>query len=295
MSVSTTMKARIILKWIGISVGAIVGLALLGVAIVYLMIGRDLSRTFDVALTEVAVPDDLASTTEGQRLARLRGCFGGCHGEKGTGQVFFEIPDGTKLVAPDLAIAAQKYSAAELERIIRHGVRPDGTSVVLVMPSAMLYNLSDEDVGSIIRFLQTLAPGEEPLPESYFGPLARLMLLGFKQETGTLLAAESINHDQERFDPSPSSPEMFGKYIAMTSCTECHGQDLGGRPGDEIPPLTIVAAYSLEDFTTLLRTGTPIGDRKLDLMAGVAVSRFANFTDLEIAALHAFLKTLVHS
>ena len=50
------MKAKIILKWIGISVGAIVGLALLGVATVYLMIGRDLSRTFDVALTEISVP-----------------------------------------------------------------------------------------------------------------------------------------------------------------------------------------------------------------------------------------------
>jgi len=288
------MKAKIILKWIGISVGAIVGLALLGVATVYLMIGRDLSRTFDVALTEISVPGDLTSTTEGQRLARLRGCLG-CHGEKGTGQVFFEVPDGTKLVAPDLALAAQKYSAAELERIIRHGVRPDGTSVVLVMPSEMLYHLSDEDVGSIIRFLRTLTPGEEPLPETYFGPVARLMLLGFKQETDTILAAELINHDQARLDPSSSNLEGFGKYIAMTTCTECHEQDLGGSSDGSFPPLTIVAAYSLEDFTTLLRTGTPIGDRELDLMAEVAVSRFSNFTDLEIAALHAFLKTLGHS
>jgi cytochrome c553 len=289
------MKAKMVLKWIGISVGAIVGLALLGVTIVYVMIGRDLSRTFDVALTDVAVPGDLTSTAEGQRLARLRGCFGGCHGETGTGQVFFEIPDGTKLVAPDLALAAKRYSAAELERIIRHGVRPDGTSVTLVMPSEMFYNLSDEDVGSIIHFLQTLTPGEEPLPETHFGPLARLMLLGFKQETDTILAAESINHDQARLDPSQSSLEEFGKYIAVTSCTECHGQDVGGRPGDAIPPLTTVAAYSLKDFTTLLRTGKPIGDRELDLMAAVAASRFSNFTDSEIAALHAFLKTFAQS
>jgi len=192
-------------------------------------------------------------------------------------------------------MAAQKYSAAELERIIRHGVRPDGTSVVLVMPSEMLYHLSDEDVGSIIGFLQSQAPGEAQWPDTYFGPLARLMLLQFKQETDTILAAESIDHNLERLDPSPDNPENFGKYIAMTSCSECHGPDLAGLSEPDAPPLAIVAAYSLEDFTTLLRTGVPIGNRDLGLMAEVAVSRFSHFTDMEIAALHAFLRTLVHS
>jgi len=282
------------LKWFGISIGGIVGLAAIAVAIVYVIIGRDLSRTFDVDLTEVTFSGDHANLIEGQRLARTRGCYG-CHGDTITGSVFFEVPDGTIVVAPDLALAAQKYSAAELERIIRHGVRPDGTSVVLVMPSKMFYNLSDEDVGSIIGFLQSQAPREVPWPNTYFGPLARLMLLQFKQETDTILAAESINHDLLRLDPSPNNPENFGKYIAMTSCTECHGQDLRGLSGVDAPPLAIAAAYSLENFTRLLRTGVPIGDRDLDLMAKVAVYRFSHFTDMEIAALHAFLKTLASS
>ena len=289
------MKAKRILKWFGISIGGIVGLAVLIVAIVYVMIGRDLSQTFDVPLTDVAVLGDLAGIAEGERLARTRGCFG-CHGDNVNGQIFFEVPDGTTLVAPDLAMLAQQYSAAELERVIRHGIRPDRTSVLLPMPSEMLYNLSDEDVGSIIGFLQSRTPRIDPLPDTYFGPVARLMLLVFKQETGTILAAESIDHDVARLDPSPSNPKRFGKYIAMTSCSECHGQDLSGSSfGLVTPPLTIVAAYSLEDFTTLLRTGVPIGGRELDLMAKVSVSRFSNFTDLEIAALHEFLKTLVQS
>lgn len=287
------MKTKKILKWLGISIGGIAALAVLVVAIVYVIIGRDLSQTFNVALTDVAVPGDHAGITEGERLARIRGCFG-CHGDNVAGQIFFEIPDGTTLVAPDLAMTAQQYSTAELERVIRHGIRPDGTSVLLVMPSEMLYNLSDEDVGSIIGFLQSQTPRNDPLPDTYFGPVARvMMLLGFKQETGTILAAEAIDHDVARLDPSPSNAEGFGKYIAMTSCTECHAQDLlGSSSGRDIPPLTIVAAYSLEDFTTLLRTGVPIGGRELDLMAKVAINRFSNFTDMEIAALHAFLKTL---
>jgi cytochrome c553 len=289
------MNVRRVVKWIGISIGGIVGFALLGTTIVYMVIGIDLSKSFEVPVTEVAVPIEYASTAEGQRLARTRGCLNGCHGDTVTGDVFFEMPDGTVLVAPDLATAAKKYSAAELERIIRHGVRPDGTSVLLPMPSEMFYNLSDEDVGLIIGFLQSQTSREEPLPQTYFGPLGRLMLLLFKQDMGTILAAESINHDLVRLDASPGDPEEYGKYIAMTSCTECHGPELRGWPDDNVPSLAIVAAYSLEDFTTLLRSGEPIGGRELDLMAEVAIRRFSNFTDSEIAALHAYLRTLVGS
>jgi cytochrome c553 len=289
------MNAKKVLKWIGISIGGVVGFTLLGTAVIYVVIGSDLSRTFDVPLTEIAVPVDQVSTTEGQRLARVYGCFDGCHGETVTGDVFFEVPDGTVLVSPDLAAAANKYSAAELERIIRHGVRPDGTSVLIPMPSAMFYNLSDAHVASIIGFLQSQAPREEPLPQTYFGPLGRLMLLLFKQDTDTVLAAEAINHDLARLDASPGDPEAYGKYIAMTSCPECHGPDLRGWPDDNVPSLAIVAAYSLEDFTTLLRTGEPIGGRELDLMAEAATKGFSHFTDSEIAALYAYLRTLVSS
>jgi len=287
------MKIKKILKWLGIVVGGIIGLAAIGLAVNYVLIGRDLSQTFDQGLTDVTVADDQVSMTEGRRLAKIRGCFG-CHGDELTGQIFFEIPDGTSLVAPDLAKAAQTHTTAELERVIRHGVRLDGTSVLLPMPSEMLYNLSDQDLGAIIGFIQSQPPGVEQLPETYFGPVGRVMLTFFKQETGTILAAESITHDSPRLDPSPDNPENFGKYIAMTSCTECHGQDLGGSSDGFFPPLSIVAAYSLENFTTLLRTGVPVGNRELDLMAIVALNRFTHFTDEEIAALHTFLTSLVH-
>lgn len=119
------------------------------------------------------------------------------------------------------------------------------------------------------------------------------MLTMFKQETGTILAAEAIDHEAPRPDASPDNPERFGKYIAMTSCSECHGSDLRGGADDFSPPLTIVAAYTLENFTTLMQTGVPIGGRELDLMAEVAKNRFSHFTDSEIASLHAYLKTLV--
>ncbi len=65
-----------------------------------------------------------------------------------------------------------------------------------------------------------------------------------------------------------------------------------GYPGDT-PTLAIVAAYSLDDFTRLMRTGTALGGRELnEMMTGVARGRTAYLTDEEIAALHGYLQTL---
>lgn len=280
------------LKWLLIGMGAFAGIALLGAGVIYVLIGLDFDRRFDHAGTDIGVPGDAATVEEGERLARLRGCMGGCHGEGVNGSIFFEVPDGTRVVAPDLGLAAQRYSVPELENVIRHGVRPDGTSVILAMPSSMFYHLSDEDAGAIIAFLKSQSPGDEPLPESRFGPLGRLMVFLFKQDTGTILAAEQIDHDAPRLRPSTSVPVEHGRYLATTVCTECHGDDLRGGPDGFAPSLALVIAYSREDFRKLMRTGEPIGDRELDLMAGVARSRFSHFTDPEIDNLHAYLQTL---
>jgi cytochrome c553 len=289
------MNSRKTLRWIGTSLGAVLALAMLAMATAYVVIGRDLSRKFDIPLTEIDVPDDPASIVEGERLARIRGCFGGCHGDTVAGSVFFEVPDGTQMFAPDLAGAAQKYSAAELARLVRHGVRPDGTSVLLPMPSRVFFHLSDHDLGLIIAYLKSQAPREQALPDTRFGPLGRTMLLYFKQEEGSILVADLIKHDLPRSEAAPDNPEEYGKYLAVTSCAECHGPELQGWPDDNVPPLTIVAAYSLADFTVLLRTGTPIGGRELGLMAEVSTAAFTHFTDAEIAALHAYLRTLLNS
>jgi hypothetical protein len=50
------------------------------------------------------------------------------------------------------------------------------------------------------------------------------------------------------------------------------------------------AAYSLAQFTRLMREGVPLDGRDLGLMTSVAQGRFSNFTDTEIAALHAYVR-----
>ena len=158
------------------------------------------------------------------------------------------------------------------------------------MPSEMLAGLSDQHLGMIIAYLRSQAEGGEALPESRYGPVARIMGMLFKREFGTLLAAEVIDHEH----PVPIGPPdeaEFGRYLAQTVCTECHGSDLRGTPDGTTPSLAMVFAYSREDFERLMREGKPLGDRELGLMAGVARSRFVRFTDDELTALHAYLQS----
>jgi mono/diheme cytochrome c family protein len=71
---------------------------------------------------------------------------------------------------------------------------------------------------------------------------------------------------------------------------ECHGPQLKGDGPAKAPDLAIAAAYDPSDFATLLRTGQAAGGRELGLMSASARIRFADLSDAEIAALHAYLK-----
>ncbi|HEU5153296.1 MAG TPA: c-type cytochrome, partial [Gemmatimonadales bacterium] len=100
--------------------------------------------------------------------------------------------------------------------------------------------------------------------------------------------AELIAHDSIPPTTTPRETLAHGRYLAKTICTECHGLDLHGTPGGT-PDLIIVAAYSPEAFTHLLRDGVPLDQRQLGLMGQVALKRFRHLTDGEIADLYQYL------
>jgi mono/diheme cytochrome c family protein len=118
------------------------------------------------------------------------------------------------------------------------------------------------------------------------GPLGRLGLaLGQFPPLATLV--ESVS-------PAvvPRHDELaWGRYLALSVCSECHGADLRGN-GEFAPDLRIAAAFQEGDWFALLRTGRGLGGRELDLMALVAETRFQYLTDAEIRALRAYLGTL---
>lgn len=275
--------------------GGLAVLALLALGALYLLSERIVAREHAIEGHRVEVPTDSASVAEGARLARLRGCYDGCHGEGTGGEVFVDPPGLQgfllgRVVAPDLGRLAEEWSTVELERAIRHGVRPDGRST-LAMPSSMFQHLSDEDLGRILAFLESRSPVTGMEREVRLGPMARLFLV---REVFTP-QAEEIDQDRPHPEATPrSDPLAHGEYLARTVCTECHGQDLeGAGETGSAPPLVVVAGYDREAFARLMATGDPPGDRELGLMKGVAVSRFSHLTDREVEALYAYLRSRI--
>ena len=96
------------------------------------------------------------SLAEGERLTTLMGCLW-CHGEGLGGQKYFANADkGFIIVAPDLTAKIRDYSEAEFARAVRHGVRPDGTSLQIAMPAYSFYDLSDADLKAIMAYIMQL-------------------------------------------------------------------------------------------------------------------------------------------
>jgi cytochrome c553 len=99
----------------GYILGGLVGLLVLAAAGVYTASEATIRRTYDVPLASLVVPQDAADIVEGERLARIRGCFGGCHGTTLEGRVFFDEPGVATIPAPNLTRVVREYSDAELE------------------------------------------------------------------------------------------------------------------------------------------------------------------------------------
>jgi mono/diheme cytochrome c family protein len=273
-----------VLRWLRNTVIGVIALALIAAAVIYAMSELALRRSYEARGTSVAIPADSASIAEGERLARIRGCPG-CHESRLEGGMFVDEPMIARVAAPNLTTAVREYSDAELEGIIRHGVRPDGRSV-LAMPSDMFRLLDDADLGKILAYLHNApeVPGQVRMRK--LGPLGRLGIALGKFTT----AAEDVRRVEMLSDSFPvaESPVAGGAYLARTVCTECHNATLSGFAG-ETPDLRIAAGYSREQFMRLMRTGVALGEREVGLMSEVARSRFTHFTDEEIEALHAYL------
>ena len=283
---------RTLVRYAGLALAGILGLALV-VALGVLIAGEwKLTPSEDIPAHPVAVPTDSAAAAEGGRLARVWGCRG-CHDRSGGGEVWVETALGDRIVAPNLTRVVREYDAAELERAIRHGVGPDGRTV-MIMPAGMFHPVSDADLGKVIAHLRSLPAVPDTVPRTRFGLMARaLALLG-----RVPVIADRVDHGAAH-GPSPDSlgpastrtdTLTLGRYIARTACTECHGPDLRGD--GRAPDLRIAAAYAPATFRRLAREGVALDGEERELMTTIARSRMAFLTDDEVAALHAYLSTL---
>lgn len=273
---------KIYWKWAGHALALVLLLVTAALATVEIAAGQIIAKRYVAEERAFAVPVS-ANVAEGERIARSRGCYDGCHGKGAGGQQMMG------LVAANLTRKAREYSDTDLERVIRQGVRPDGTSVFLMSSDSFSY-LSDEDLGHVIAFLRSLPedPNDPGLRSVSFMP--RMFLAAMTHLNGwNVSAASRISKDTPpELTPRDAPPEAFGRYLAFSTCTECHGLDLFGS-SDGMPDLMITSSYSADEFRRLMSTGESLDGRDLGLMSEMGARRFTHFAEAEVSAIYAYL------
>ena len=268
----------------------VLGAAALGFGALYLVSEARLRAVQPDPAFGHAIPADPVSFENGRHIARTRGCFG-CHGQKLEGKDFGEQWDWPeRAVAPNLALYARAHDAAAIEAAVRQGIGRNGQALTS-MPSYNFAHLTDDDMADLIAFLRSAPVAETPLPRPRLGWPVRW---SFATGAETHMADIADLVPPLRIDQHTQPAMAHGEYLAMTMCNECHGLDVRGQTvmGPPTPDLAIAAAYSREDFQTLLETGRASDGRRLGLMSLVAPDRFRDLSEQELDDLHLFLSSL---
>ena len=272
------------LKWIRRTLLALAVIVFVAVATMWIGSERVLRRSYaDVGVVAPALAGDPES---GKHWATILGCTE-CHDPTLHGNVLYEYPFLFEaLVAPNLTVKRKEYDDAALARMIRYGIRRDGSGAQM-MPSNAFYHADEQTIADVIAFVRSVPDTERALPASSNGAVTRWNLLTGEWK----LVPDEFDRKAARLGDSPhsSGPER-GRYIATIACGECHGLDQRGAPDGGVPNLAVAKAYTLEEFTTLMRTGVAKNNRKIRaMMTNVAKRRFSAFTDDEVAALKTYL------
>ncbi|WP_457652344.1 c-type cytochrome [Rhodocaloribacter sp.] len=277
-----------------ILLGLIIIVAILG-AVVYVVGGLKFNETYALSAHVPAVSADSATLARGAALVNSHACSH-CHGDHLAGTVYVDGMPFARVTASNLTPGrggiGSRYTDADWERAIRHGVNADGRGL-MIMPSDLFTNLADDELGAMIAYLKTLPPVDNELPGTELGPVGRMVAL-LNPLTMPQLMGEAPPHPKSAPDYGPTAE--FGAYRASTLCGACHGSDLSGGPhpdpnGPYSPGLHHVASWTLEQFATTLRTGTRPDGRVLDDKY-MPWTSLKNLPDTEIEALYRHIQAL---
>lgn len=273
------------LRWLAYLVGALVVLLLIAAAWLWFASNQKLNERPTPRIERLVQPRP-AALADGERRARTLGCLS-CHGEGLAGKSFLDDAKIARLHASNLTEVARRATDQQLAQAIRQGIGTDGRPL-LVMPSEAYQYLTDEETAALVAYIRGLPRAGQPSPPRRIGPLARFGLATGRFLTTPKLAAEYRQRPAADLGPNTS----LGRHLALTTCSGCHGGDLGGRrvsPEMTTPDLAIAGAYDLPAFMRLMREGVAPGGKQLKVMRGVARNDSRFYRDAEIAALHAYL------
>ena len=280
--------------------GVLVVLALIaGAAILTgLQLGeRKKLRIVDAKPAPVAYVNDPVALERGRYLYSTRGCVD-CHGANGAGRDF--VNDGTtRISGPNITPGGvvKAYKEFDWVRIIRHGVKPDGTPAQ-VMPSEDYNRLTDADLAALVAHVRALpvAQGGVAIVQM---PLPARVLYGLGAIPD---AAQRIDHRLPPQAPlAASDVAAAGKYAA-NMCIGCHGESLSGGKIVTGPPdwpaaanltpgegSSMVRYKDADTFLAMLKSGKrPDGS----LIAVMPFESLSRMDETEARALYAYLKNV---
>lgn len=184
-----------------------------------------------VAFVGVAVGDARAETPveRGSYLVNTILTCGNCHSPKGppqavagkdfSGGLRFDEPpfDVTAPnITPDTETGIGGWSDADIKKLLRTGVRPNGTPIAAVMPTGFYGIITDGDMDAIVAYLRTLKPISNKVPDPiYKMPAPRQVFPGAEKP-----------YTQAMLD----DPMKRGFYLVTVGhCMECHTPMVKGR------------------------------------------------------------------
>lgn len=286
---------------------------------------------FGVLKPARATPPDIRVAMTPERIARGKYIYtvadcDGCHSLRdfsrfagpvvasGRGQGFVFPPEmglPGQVVGPNISTDPEtglgRWTDGEKIRAIRDGIGRDGRALFPLMPYPFLREMSDEDVESLVAYLNTLPPVKNALPETKINfPVSVLMRTEPKP-------AGSVPH------PDTRNPVEYGRYlVGLGGCAHCHTPSERGHMKMDMlfaggmefrmngavvvssnitpDPETGIGRWTEEDFVARFHDYRPYAEGKSPTVGpeGFTLMPWLNLAQLpaeDLKAMYAYLRT----
>lgn len=288
------------MKWLKISIVFSLGLILTAALTLYAISSYKLNRTHAVPplpqLTQSSDPEVLA---RGGHIATSLGMCTECHGGDLGGKIMVDAGPLGLLAGPNLTqgrggIGGQ-MTDEDWVRAIRHGIRRDGSSLI-VMPSETFVYMTKDDLSALVSYLKQLSPVDREMPETHLRLLGRTLLALGKLP---ILVADKTPDVPLRTSIRQTPSVEYGQYLSsIGGCRGCHGLNLSGGtvhgPPGTPPASNLTRAgignWSEAQFVRTLRTGKRPDDRELH--ESMPWRQTALMTDDELHAIWLYLRSV---
>jgi hypothetical protein len=173
-----------------------------------------------------------------------------------SGQTFTENGNtrGIPNITPDPETGIGKWTDGEKIRAIREGIARDGQALFPMMPYEHFRYMADEDVESLVAYLNSLEPVQNRVPRTELPLFLKVMIKGAPRPVEGKVTA-----------PPRSDRRLYGEYLVNIGlCEACHTpgdgpkvdatKRLAGGHAFNINGKTVVSANITPDQTTGIGT-----------------------------------------